>query len=107
MMMNIDVTNIITDNVVTLLNPIFTLLFVASLLTVFMQMRFPIPARHTLFVGGIILLVTIQLFIVNNQLADALSLSTDKGVLIQFIGVIVLQVGAIAFSFVMERKKKK
>ena len=105
--MNFTYENFAKDGILTLLDPLFTLILIFSALFVIVLIRFDINAKIMLFVGAFIILISAQLLSIDGILADELNLGGSSKNFYFFIAIAVIQVGLIVFAFVKEKKKKK
>ena len=72
--MNFTYENFAKDGILTLLDPLFTLILIFSALFVIVLIRFDINAKIMLFIGAFIILLSAQLLSIDGILADELNL---------------------------------
>lgn len=97
--------NFAIDGVFTLLDPLFTIIAVFSILLLFAIRLFAPPAKVILFVSAFTIILSAQLLMINGIIVDELGLAGSSKTTILFGIAIVLQLAAIVFSYLKERKK--
>ncbi|MER2047021.1 MAG: acyl-CoA dehydrogenase [Solibacillus sp.] len=98
--------NFAKDGTLTLLDPLFTLLLIFSVLFIIVLLGFSINPKIMLFIGALIILLSAQLQSIAGILADELNLASSSKNFYIFIAIVVIQLGLIVFAFVKDKKKK-
>lgn len=95
-----------SDSIVTLLDPLFTLILIFSALFVIVLLRFEINAKIMLFFGAFTILLSAQLIMIDGILADELNLTGSSKNFYLFIAIVIIQLALIVMAFMKQKKKK-
>ena len=95
------------NGVLTLLDPLFTLLLLFSALFLLAVLRFHINPKIMLFIAAFIVLLGAQLLSIEGILADELNLSGASKNLYLFIATTVVQLITVIYSFIKDKKTTK
>ncbi|MGN7476564.1 acyl-CoA dehydrogenase [Solibacillus silvestris] len=97
--------NFAQDGTLTLLNPLFILILIFSVLFIIVLLRFTINAKIQLFISAFIILLSAQLLLITGILADELNLAESSKNFYLFIAIVIIQICLTVFAFVKEKKK--
>ncbi|HEY4622625.1 MAG TPA: acyl-CoA dehydrogenase [Solibacillus sp.] len=103
--MNYTYENFAKDGILTLLDPLFTLMLIFSALFVIIVLRFAFNPKIMLFIGTFIILLSAQLYFISAILVDELGLSSSEKDFYMVIATVVIQVACIVIAFVKSKKK--
>lgn len=95
-----------TDGVFTLFDPLYTTIVVFSVLILFALVKFNVPAKIMLFIGAFTIIITLQLSMIEGILVDELTLNGSSKTTILMVLAIILQLSAIIFAFIRNKKQK-
>lgn len=88
-------------------DPIFTLLIVFSVLMIFVQLRFPMRAKHMLFVGAFTLLITFQITAIFGNINALFDIERTTANTVKIYSVYLIQFALIIWTFYKEKGTKK
>lgn len=98
--------NFVTDGVFTLLDPLFTIIAVFSVLLLIAVHFLAPPVKVIVFVSAFTLILAAQLLIIHGILVDELNLDGSSKATMLFGAATILQLASIALAFIKDKAKK-
>lgn len=93
------------DGILTLLDPLYILALLFSILLLIAVLRFAVNPKVMLFVSVFTILLMAQIHIIGGILADEFNLGGSSKNFYFLIAIVIVQVGIIIISFKKSKKK--